>query len=186
MTRITPAYAGNTNVNIQSRHVPKDHPRVCGKYFQDWGFNAAGLGSPPRMREIRISHVLHAAFHEDHPRVCGKYSPISAQDADELRITPAYAGNTSFETFVTSIPAGSPPRMREIPALKPLLHLYQRDHPRVCGKYNISLYNCVPTPGSPPRMRVKHTCERCDRHAFGITPAYAGKTEHVQDYQGVY
>ena len=154
MTRITPAYAGNTNVNIQSRHVPKDHPRVCGKYFQDWGFNAAGLGSPPRMREIRISHVLHAAFHEDHPRVCGKYSPISAQDADEPRITPAYAGNTSFETFVTSIPAGSPPRMREIQYLLVQLRANAgitpayagktyvrtlrpscfRDHPRVCGK----------------------------------------------------
>ena len=135
MTRITPAYAGNTS-------------KTGDLMPRDW----------------------------DHPRVCGKYEYPTSYTLLSTRITPAYAGNTHLLAHKTQMNLGSPPRMREIPALKPLLHLYQRDHPRVCGKYNISLYNCVPTPGSPPRVREKHTRERCDRHAFGITPACAGKT----------
>ena len=30
--RITPAYAGNTHINLIGDKAVEDHPRVCGKY----------------------------------------------------------------------------------------------------------------------------------------------------------
>ena len=91
---------------------------------------------------------------------------------------------------------GSPPRMREIPCIASTCSisdritpayagntdgsgtycLYDRDHPRVCGKYwcahNIPYFVW----GSPPRMR-EIRCE-VEKLIAGIriTPAYAGNT----------
>ena len=50
-----------------------------------------------------------------------------------------------------------------------------RDHPRVCGEKQPTIWLLQTPPGSPPRMRGKgisgiSTCAR-----RGITPAYAGK-----------
>ena len=33
---ITPAYAGNTNFAMQAMKNVWDHPRVCGKYCDEW------------------------------------------------------------------------------------------------------------------------------------------------------
>ena len=70
-----------------------DHPRVCGKYYDFSTEVKYGMGSPPRMREIRnpcvfdvfdngitpayagntIDFDLGINVDKDHPRVCGKY-----------------------------------------------------------------------------------------------------------------
>ena len=112
---------------------------------------------------------------KDHPRVCGKNAWIRAES---VRV------------------GGSPPRVREerrqslkkasgvriTPACAGRTHLpiqrysKQRDHPRVCGKNNISDYLARFLPGSPPRVReeLKKIWYECadDR----ITPACAGRT----------
>ena len=70
-------------------------------------------------------------------------------------ITPAYAGKRVM-------------RRRSFAVL--------RDHPRVCGeKFGISC-NPSPTGGSPPRMRGKGMYAVHPARAWGITPAYAGKS----------
>jgi len=49
--RITPAYAGKTELDkLQTLHS-RDHPRVCGKDRQESVQAFIDLGSPPRMRE---------------------------------------------------------------------------------------------------------------------------------------
>ena len=94
IARITPAYAGNTLLWINSKRT--------------------GQGSPPRMREILLIELQPLQYRRDHPRVCGKYTnnqlhalyrPGSPPRMREIRsifcrvsifngITPAYAGNT--------------------------------------------------------------------------------------------
>ena len=73
-----------------------------------------------------------------------------------FRITPAYAGKTHD-------------------VLVPLERPW--DHPRVCGKdVNLPFVSTI-IPGSPPRMRERHTDDWEEQPPDGITPAYAGKTK---------
>ena len=71
--RITPAYAGKSNVAALTVTWCWDHPRVCGE--KKWGVNEKNrlVGSPPRMR--------------------GKGDPQGGL-AGTLGITPAYAGKS--------------------------------------------------------------------------------------------
>ena len=71
--RITPAYAGKTVKKNMVKCEYKDHPRVCGKNSKLHLRCDACTGSPPRMRE-KLGFWL--------------------DDAQVVRITPAYAGKT--------------------------------------------------------------------------------------------
>ena len=149
----SPACAGKTQTRIGSFVLLQDHPRVCGKNFQWTTKVKRYLGSPPRVREKRLSvtsfnssvritpacagktraEALLEVVSQDHPRVCRKNSsriPITTHDW------------------------GSPPHMREklksywIPyphiritpacAGKTSMPSYWKrlswDHPRMCGK----------------------------------------------------
>ena len=48
--RITPAYAGKTNISTAEKAIARDHPRVCGENEKSDFFPAGFAGSPPRMR----------------------------------------------------------------------------------------------------------------------------------------
>ena len=131
--RITPAYAGKSRHFIVNNKSDRDHPRVCGEKQNSFQFSHTILGSPPRMR--------------------GK-APPCVYARIGLRITPAYAGKSTWPRFR----AGR-----------------SEDHPRVCGE-KLTLWTILElTMGSPPRMRGKApsllTAPVNDR----ITPAYAGK-----------
>ena len=90
--RITPAYAGKSDMHANGFCCPKDHPRVCGE--KPFGLPSClnFAGSPPRMRgkdscgaEFQQpsgitpayagkSHVVDTIWPAfwDHPRVCGE------------------------------------------------------------------------------------------------------------------
>ena len=72
-----------------------DHPRRCGENNDDGSLTADSTGSPPQVR--------------------GKHDDF-IQIYDRLRITPAGAGKTLFETF---------PRV------------IVQDHPRRCGENSL-------------------------------------------------
>ena len=58
--RITPAYAGKSNLR-QSKRLPTwDHPRVCGEERRGTPQGHPGLGSPPRMRGRGPHKPAHA------------------------------------------------------------------------------------------------------------------------------
>ena len=71
-------------------------------------------------------------------------------------ITPAYAGRTyTFERIGVKM----------------------QDHPRLCGKDSLNIRCFSSKFGSPPLMREGHrSFQPCSSH-FGITPAYAGRTQ---------
>ena len=71
------------------------------------------------------------------------------------RITPACAGKTLNVSFTVII---------------------WQDHPRVCGENFLLTHMTRRLRGSPPRVRGKLKGFICERDAFRITPACAGKT----------
>ena len=150
---ITPAYAGKSLANAQSKVLLVDHPRVCGEKSIRVSSPVPQLGSPPRMRGKVFTLCFLWAKAGSPPRMRGK---AGGKDPESslVGITPAYAGKSSVISSAKPTP---------------------RDHPRVCGEKfgNTALF--VSKWGSPPRMRGKvDTRPLCSR-SMGITPAYAGK-----------
>ena len=76
-TGITPAYAGKTFLRGKAAHTTKDHPRLRGENRIPCLRLFLGLGSPPPTR--------------------GKLGRV-VDDAEIIRITPAYAGKTLYPT----------------------------------------------------------------------------------------
>ena len=170
--RITPACAGTTARFARILAWMEDHPRVCGNHIPRKGTVWETRGSPPRVREPRITdpnivrayritpacagttHVIFPSFVQlqDHPRVCGNHIAIS---------------------YLVKSNLGSPPRVRE-PLLNPvpvvqapgitpacagtthrrwMCRLLGGDHPRVCGNHQLLKDALYPLRGSPPRVR---------------------------------
>mgnify|MGYP001685232125 CR=1 FL=1 len=75
-----------------------------------------------------------------------------------LRITPASAGKTGQKAHWNWI---------------------YKDHPRECGKNQLTGEWLPEEPGSPPRVREKHNSSKVRWRATRITPASAGKTATV-------
>ena len=117
--------------------LTQDHPRLCGEkppfIIEVYHF----LGSPPPMR--------------------GKDSNVVQLDSS-VRITPAYAGKSSFK-FPSVNTCG--------------------DHPRLCGEKTISRNFSRFSSGSPPPMRGKANLEFHRFFHSWITPAYAGKSPEI-------
>ena len=80
---------------------------------------------------------------------------MDAELSNAVGITPAYAGK-SFGSFC--------------------FLSFRQDHPRVCGEKQAAVALPQPVLGSPPRMRGKAQGQVMAGFAFGITPAYAGKS----------
>lgn len=107
---------------------------MCGEKFGKWSTKGRITGSPPYVR--------------------GKEQQLT-NAADQVRITPAYAGKRQPTTRCSKS---------------------QRDHPRVCGE-KLNAWDLVRIhKGSPPHMRGKVVRFGVRAGALGITPAYAGKS----------
>ena len=73
--RITPAYAGKSDVIAATFGTIQDHPRLCGEKFDMMKATGKVKGSPPPMR--------------------GKDS-VTLYPDHVVRITPAYAGKSRY------------------------------------------------------------------------------------------
>ena len=173
--RITPAYAGKSfGACIADAVPPGSPPRVRGKVIADapdpdeMRITPAYAGKRPAASAARSAKW-------DHPRVCGEkfrfilLSLLSSGSPPRVRgkaggcrtaaassgITPAYAGKSLLNTDNTTA---------------------ARDHPRACGEKPPSCPEMSTNEGSPPRMRGKAQGQVMAGFAFGITPAYAGKS----------
>ena len=130
--RITPACAGNSFGFPQLLLLLRDHPRVCGEQAVTPETVKVWAGSPPRVRGTVVQTTLYKI---------------------EQRITPACAGNRSFQLWACT---------------------RYSDHPRVCGEQTVPNRQGTPRIGSPPRVRGtgEHFFFRHVKR--GITPACAG------------
>ena len=88
--RITPAYAGNTTTSCLQYSLNRDHPRLRGEHQFERVEVLKVVGSPPPTRGTRVTVILKKRT---------------------LRITPAYAGNTTISPCGIS-PLWDHPRLR--------------------------------------------------------------------------
>ena len=131
---ITPAYAGKSRKQQQAQTPRQDHPRVCGEKETTGAAPVGGFGSPPHVRG-KVCHVTS----------CGDFP----------RITPAYAGKSTFQE---------------------VSELYDWDHPRMCGEKEARQWPKKQVWGSPPHVRGKVGMSESSDELVRITPAYAGKS----------
>ena len=150
---ITPAYAGKTDLFAGCVNRLEDHPRVCGENLNRLVSNAAGFGSPPRMRGKLVGSVFNDGVYRitpayagktgtttmmtkpprDHPRVCGENFPVLMLFVTRAGSPPRMRGkrNPTYEDFgedrITPADAGKTTGSRGYTQGK-------RDHPRRCGE----------------------------------------------------
>ena len=156
----------------------EDHPRVCGEHVADAARAQWLRGSSPRVRGTPYGY--------------GRFDDISG-------IIPACAGNTKMTESNVQPFEGSSPRVRgtlEQPVLAGLhagiipacagntfvvlsLHIYSRDHPRVCGEHQRRQGNSLLGRGSSPRVRGTLAWLLSVHGASGIIPACAGNTWQI-------
>ena len=107
------------------------------------------------MREKRQLNLADSKQPGSPPHMRGKdRRPVALAHGNG--ITPAYAGK-SINTV-----AGD---------------MVEQDHPRICGEKCMIARLMALSPGSPPHMRGKVSFADLIKTAFGITPAYAGKSK---------
>ena len=195
---ITPACAGSTFVAISYHLKDRDHPRVCGEYYGAPVPLDSFLGSPPRVRGVHSLSSLGIVLHGitpacagstrnratnrprnwDHPRVCGEYCIRTPKRTRMTGSPPRVRGVLTEKVSIRSL-AGITPACAGSTDEKTAQSFLNRDHPRVCGEYTISMVRSSRGMGSPPRVRgVLTVANRVYRYR-GITPACAGSTPIV-------
>ena len=192
---ITPAWAGKSQTLHFNSHRTGDHPRVGGEKAKGKPKSQGHLGSPPRGRgkvetissNSRAEGITPAwagksraavpaeQLIRDHPRVGGekyagrrhrgdlKGSPPRGRGKGQLHpwaafhagITPAWAGKSKRPAFPVCV---------------------MWDHPRVGGEKGSSRRKSGSSRGSPPRGRGKALDDDTRSRTRGITPAWAGKS----------
>ena len=195
MMRITPARAGKTACHHPSGTLKRDHPRSCGKDTASNVLNKQKQGSPPLVRERRLSCSIVVIMIGITPARAGKtfrfrFPPYG------LRDHPRSCGKDIISQDFWKARKGSPPLVRERPGLtqaeitkvritparagKTTLsgyeYAYAQDHPRSCGKDHVLLWVLVLVSGSPPLVRERPLGGFGVRAGARITPARAGKT----------
>ena len=101
------------------------------------------------------------------------------------RITPAGAGKT-FHSVDAVIRTGITPAGAGKTGTCRLRKCARWDHPRRCGENRSWRKKSALPKGSPPQVRGKPSHNLCSQHAYGITPAGAGKTDAVEHFLQIF
>ena len=175
VSRIIPAYAGNTGSMCEAVPESQDHPRLRGEHMADRMRTTFVEGSSPLTRGTLHLPGGGLGLIRDHPRLRGEHvtrghpkrtrrgsSPLTRGTPHigqiipmSHGIIPAYAGNT--ETRISS---------RAIAG----------DHPRLRGEHPTSTCPPAEPTGSSPLTRGTLSGWQEMRRDQRIIPAYAGNT----------
>ena len=195
ITGITPACAGNTELEALRGLDARDHPRLRGEYPSADKIQKIAEGSPPLARGIpswnllcipaegitpacagnTVSDPYHSRSPRDHPRLRGEYFSTRIWNDTQKGSPPLARGILSsakthiLSAGITPACAGNTLSSRSRPAS-------HRDHPRLRGEYFFRT-PCQPFMlGSPPLARGIRKSGRTGKSDHGITPACAGNT----------
>jgi len=153
LSRITPAYAGNSPWLRLPTSGGGDHPRVCGEQLFPPLCLCDLPGSPPRMRGTGAFNWQLGHKRRITPAYAGNSNPktrLARNSPDHPRVCGEQSSPMSFSLYVT----GSPPRMRGTESIcsksfvctgitpayagnryfRTRLCAVWKDHPRVCGE----------------------------------------------------
>ena len=169
-----PRMRGKLHLMQSKKHGQRDHPRGCGENAMSKAHGGHFLGSPPRMRGKpaepvfpsgdpgitpadagKTPIILFASVSvKDHPRGCGENSPHASGSSLPLGSPPRMRGkrgHASGRNIVNGItPADAGKTKREMSPSSIIL-----DHPRGCGENARHRRVVSRDAGSPPRMRGK-------------------------------
>ena len=109
--RITPAYAGKSDLMYGDYVVGKDHPRVCGEKPMSHRPFVRPIGSPPRMRGKDINIKSRATQMRITPAYAGKSYRL-AKRGNIFQDHPRVCGEKCARLVYPAQIRGSPPRMR--------------------------------------------------------------------------
>ena len=192
---ITPARAGKTPALRLVNGKGGDHPRACGKDEETYTTKGGKLGSPPRVRERRLTFVLWRSYSritparagktfllvdkscgaKDHPRACGKDCGKSSRDLGIRGSPPRVRERLIFKSLAGTAIRITPARAGKTRG-EYRVAIQNEDHPRACGKDEEIDEEFFAELGSPPRVRERRQPPQPHAQQKRITPARAGKT----------
>ena len=111
--RITPACAGSTSSFRWGLLHPRDHPRLCGEYFQKKSRVRLLSGSPPLARGVQSRYWNYSPHFGITPACAGSTACCNIQGAlrrDHPRLRGEYLLGRSLRT----LQLGSPPLARGV------------------------------------------------------------------------
>ena len=171
---------------------------MCGEKCMSYPLPLRFLGSPPRVRGKADSRPLQIGGLRITPACAGK-SRTASTSGRTAWDHPRVCGEKYYSLNAGRFSVGSPPRVRGkgihpaesrtgdriTPACagkrlaSKLHHPPKKDHPRVCGEKLETEINAEIDKGSPPRVRGKGRRSGASGRAPRITPACAGKRQHL-------
>ena len=93
--RITPAYAGKSEIGKMYRVGGEDHPRLCGEKSFTPLCESLYIGSPPPMRGKGFGYMTTSKSSGGSPPPMRGKVVRAIPDILRKRITPAYAGKSN-------------------------------------------------------------------------------------------
>ena len=136
---ITPAYAGKRAVSKISACPHRDHPRVCGEKFPRFLLCVVDSRITPAYAGKRDGQHALRFLPQDHPRVCGEKAIVLAHQVLKVGSPPRMRGKEKMEgeqnhqDRITPAYAGKRKVWNE-------WFRDEKDHPRVCGEKNLSVF----------------------------------------------
>ena len=152
-------------------------PRVRGKAEAFKALLVAAGITPACAGKRMVLAVLDRSI-RDHPRVCG-------EKEDALPVLPTDSGSPprvrgkGQELYCLRCTPGITPACAGKRCSVRLSTFHLRDHPRVCGEKHADLSGNGQRIGSPPRVRGKAEGKAEIARTLRITPACAGKSNHI-------
>ena len=192
---IIPAYAGSTGVEAYPIFDEADHPRIRGEHRRAIWNDAMMMGSSPHTRGAlscrahrwRIGWIIPAyagstveipaaSFpSEDHPRIRGEHGSGNGKAVHQDGSSPHTRG-ARRRTPLGRHPCGIIPAYAgSTPCGTPIL-TECRDHPRIRGEHDCSIYFTNFPTGSSPHTRGALSLSGALIGCGRIIPAYAGST----------
>ena len=120
------------------------------------------------------------AGQRDHPRVCGEKEAAALSEVYETGSPPRMRGKVRVRIYKVPRPGITPAYAGKSSGVV-FGWCRGKDHPRVCGEKRTTAQNSLMWAGSPPRMRGKDQDKNGNNRTSGITPAYAGKSQSLQN-----
>ena len=119
LKRIIPACAGNTSKGKKQCYIQRDHPRLCGEYFNRAFQNVNVQGSSPLVRGIRRYPPYKPLVHRIIPACAGNTQPRQAQNR-QIWDHPRLCGEYKVISLYITLILGSSPLVRGILILESL------------------------------------------------------------------
>ncbi len=130
-----PRVCGEKDLELYRIMTTKDHPRMCGEKLETFFKDNWPKGSPPRVRGKVINCIKLLRHCRITPARAGKSCPPQAPTFTR-QDHPRVCGEKPFSQLDSTVPPGSPPRVRGKVLREVVHHAAERITPAYAGKRN--------------------------------------------------